>query len=209
MNENKKTSGIRLLLIDDHECMLLGLSRLLAEAAEMRVVGIASCLLDAETELLKKKPDVVVLDIQLKGDESGFSFIPRAKALVPGIKIVIFSTFASEAHRRLGQLLGVDGYVAKGENMSVLVTTIRKSVFPQARHDEMTCKTIGIRKGLSQSEERIFSGLSQGMSQKEVAATIGVSPSTVATHVQRAKEKLGAKSVAQLLALFGQLREIG
>ncbi len=206
MRLRDKRAVVRLLLVDDHQCLALGLARLLDDEDDLNVVGIAGCLSDAEKELRLKNPDLVVLDIQLKGEESGFSFVTRAKALMPQVKVIVFSTFDSKVHRRWAEELGVEGYVAKGDDIGVLKAAIRQVMTcPEGiRTDGGTgCGEAGLWKGLSLNEERVISGLANGMSQKELAAAIGITPSTVATYVQRAKEKFGAKSLVQLIAAVG------
>ena len=194
---------MRLLLVDDHRCMVVALARLLDDDPRLHVVGTAGCLREAEEELVRKAPAVVLLDLQLGGEESGFAFVARARDLLPGVRIVVFSTYDSDFYRQHAANIGVDGYVAKGEDVTVLKAAIHKAVRAEApgvagEHDRaVTWKT------LSHGERQVIHCLAQGLSQKEAAARIGVSPSTVATYVQRAKEKLDARSVAQLISLAG------
>jgi DNA-binding NarL/FixJ family response regulator len=191
---------IHVLLVDDHACMVWGLSRLLAEEPDLTVVGTASCLREAECELVGKRPDVVVLDLRLGNNESGFTFVQRAKALLPDVKIIVFSTYDGEIYRRHAEGLGVHGYVAKAEEIAVL----KREIFRVARRVGRTSGGPGFgtaMKMLSQSEAQVLKGLAQGLSQKEVAGEIGVSPSTVATHVQRAREKLGVRSIFEMMNL--------
>ena len=194
---------MRLLLVDDHRCLIIGLARLLDDDPRLQVVGMASCLSEAEQELVCKRPDVVLLDLQLGGGESGFTFIPRARALLPEVKIVVFSTYEGDFYRQHAASVGVQGYVAKGADVTVLKAAICRAAGMDAlggMDDEDGGNT---RKMLSRGEEQVVQCLTRGLSQKEAAAKIGVSPSTVATYVQRAKEKLGARSIVHLISLAG------
>ena len=201
MSKNMDRHAVRLLLVDDHRCMILGLARLLDDDPRLNVVGTAGCLSEAEDELVRKMPDVVLLDIELGGGESGFTFGPRARALLPGVRIIVFSTYDGDFYRQHAASIGVNEYVAKGEDIGVLKEAIHKAIAaPEdvAGKDDHMASSL---KTLSPGEEQVIQCLALGLSQKEVAAKIGVSPSTVATYVQRAKEKLGARTVIQLISM--------
>lgn len=190
---------ISLLLVDDHKCMLLGLSRLLGEEDGFKIAGTASCIAEAEEQLAKVKPDVLVLDLKLGENESGFTFVKRAKEMRPSVKTVVFSTYDDEIYRRHAEELGVDAYVAKGADIAVLKEEIRRVACEHTGAcGHVLCSAM---KTLSHAEAQILRYMAQGMSQKEVAGEIGIAPSTVATHVQRAKEKLGARSIFQMMSL--------
>ncbi len=202
MKTNVERQAVRLLLVDDHRCMIVGLARLLDDDPLLQVVGMAGCLREAEEELVRHAPDVVLLDLQLGGGESGFAFVPRAKELQPRVKIIVFSTYDGEFYRQHAEGLGVHGYVAKGADVEVLKAAIHKAMQAGEAGDAES-DAGGAQKTLSHGEAHVIRCLANGLSQKETACEIGISPSTVATHVQRAKEKLGARSVMQLISLAG------
>lgn len=192
---------IQVLIVDDHPCVIAGLVRLFENDPRFRVVGSAACLSEAETELVGKSPDVLLLDLKL-GDESGFTFVPRAKELLPTLKIVVHSTYDDEIYRRHAESVGVNAYVAKSEDVEVLKETICRAVIGEGA-DRAPHPAGSALKKLSQAEAQVLHCLSEGQSQKEVAVELGISPSTVATLVQRAKEKMGVRSVSQLFPLAG------
>lgn len=192
---------IRVLLVDDHPCVIAGLMRLFEGDPRILVVGSAACLQEAETELVGKAPDVLLLDLKL-GDESGFTFVPRAKELLPTVKIIVHSTYDDEIYRRHADSVGVNAYVAKSEDVEVLKEAICRAG-RGAEADGASHPAGAALKKLSQAEAQVLRCLAEGLSQKEVAVELGISPSTVATHVQRAKEKMGVRSVSQLFPLAG------
>lgn len=193
---------IKVLLVDDHQCLLAGLVRLFENDSVIRIVGAVTCLTDAENKLVSERPDVVLLDLQLGDDVSGFSFVARAKELLPSVKIVVFSTWDDEIYRNHAESIGVNGYVAKGADMEVLKKAIRDSVRDGAASGSGPGPS-AVLKTLSPSEAQVIRCLADGQSQKEAAVALGIAPSTVATHVQRAKEKMGVKSVFALFRLAG------
>ena len=201
----KAREDVRVLIVDDHPCVIAGLMRLFEGDPRIRVVGSATCLREAEKELVATSPDVLLLDLKL-GEESGFTFVPRVRALMPDVRIIVLSTYDDEIYRRHAESVGVNAYVAKSEDVAVL----KEAIF-RAGRDTGACYVtpfVGAAlKMLSQAETQVIRFLAEGQSQKEASAALGISPSTVATHVQRAKEKMGVRAVSQLFPLVGLIGE--
>ncbi len=183
--------------------MIAGVARLLEDEKDFDVVGVATTLAEAKAALLAQRPDVVLLDLQLGKKESGFSFVSQAMSVRPEIRIIVFSTFDDAAYRRQAETLGACGYVVKGEDIAVLKATIRRVAAGEVCACGGGSAARGLLKTLSHSEEQVVQCLFRGLSEKEAANELGITASTVATYVHRAKEKLGVKSVFQLIAGVG------
>ncbi len=201
-----KKSAARLLLADDHRILADTCKHLLEP--EFEVIGVVTdgrSLLQAASLL---RPDIAVIDInmpQLNGLDAG----EQIKSKHPQIKIVYLTMNASpeiaaEAFRR-----GASAYVLKQSAAEELVRALRNVLKGQsylspliagetvnflltkkARHEEP--KT-------TKRQSEVLQLLAEGMSMKQVASVLGMSPGTVAFHKYRMMEKLGLKTNAELL----------
>lgn len=196
----------RLLMVDDHSCLMKGFLNLLEADHRISVVGQATTLSDATTFLKTKTPDVILLDLELAHGESGFSFIPVARKTSPKTKIIIFSTYNDAIYRQYALEAGADGYLGKDEDFDVVkdrilaIASSKKATgasSPQEKPNKI--------KTLSNSEKQVFKCLAEGLAQKEIADRLHLSTSTVATYVQRAKEKLGVRSLAPMMSKMAQV----
>ena len=197
----------RLVIADDHT--------LLAEACrsflepEFDVVGIADngrTLLRQATEL---KPDVVVLDIampKLNGLDAG----DQIKRASPNTKLVFLTMnmspeVAAEAFRR-----GASGYVVKSSAAEELVRAIRRALKSESYlSPAITKETVEFllrsgalydgEKRITRRQSEVLQLLAEGLSMKEIAATLNLKPGTVAFHKYKMMESLGLKSNAELL----------
>jgi DNA-binding NarL/FixJ family response regulator len=202
----QKTGG-RILLADDH--------RLLAEACkgllepEFQVVGIMTdgrSLIHSAVEL---KPDIIILDIgmpHLNGLDAG----AQVKRKLPGIKLIFLTMnmdteIAAEAFRR-----GASAFVPKQSAADELLTAVRKVkqglsyLSPLIAQEAFTYllrqeKRTSEEKRLTERQSEVLQLLAEGMSMKEVANIIDVTPGTVAFHKYRMMETLNIKTNAALL----------
>lgn len=200
---------LNVMVVDDHRVLTESLSVFLNATPDMRVCAVAENLTNAFAAVEKSSPDVILLDIDLGGGESGFTLLEKVKATRPGVRVVMVSTFDGEMYRRMAQVMGADDYIAKGASISEIVDAIRNSmrrdaarpvgsmVVSQSRKEAME-KIFG---SLSENERRVVRMLGSGLSQKEIAASIGITASTVGTYVQRARDKFGARSVPHLVSI--------
>jgi two-component system, NarL family, nitrate/nitrite response regulator NarL len=118
------TSIIRILLVDDHKSMLWGLERLIeSEKPHMEVVGKASNRLETFAALTTEKPDIVLLDIDLNG-ENGLDFIENILAQSSARVLVLTGLQDIAVHQR-AILSGANGVVLKSEQAEVILRAIR------------------------------------------------------------------------------------
>lgn len=189
-----------------------GFLSLIEEDRRLTVVGQATTLAEAAVLLKTKTPDVVLLDLQLAHGESGFSFIPVAKIAAPKTKIIIFSTYNDAIYRQYALEAGAHGYLGKDEDFDFVKDRILEISYSTQNPRTSSIQEKENRiKTLSPSEKQVLKFLADGLAQKEIADRLHLASSTVATYVQRAKEKLGVKSLAPMMArmahvLFQEIR---
>jgi len=197
----------RLLLADDHTLLAEACKNLLEP--EFDVVGVVDngrSLLRLAREL---RPECVILDIampQLNGLDAG----DQIKHLLPATKLVYLTMnmspeVAAEAFRR-----GASGYVVKSAAAAELITAIRRALKAESYLSPLITKeTVDylLRSGRSYSEEKritrrqseVLQLLAEGMSMKEVANILNLTPGTVAFHKYRIMSTLGLKTNAELV----------
>lgn len=191
-----------LLLIDDHFVVRSGLVASLELEDDLKVVGEADRGEDAPKLFAKKKPDVVLMDLQLPG----ISGIEATAALLrehPSARVLIFSTFARDDEIQAALKAGALGYLQKSSSRDDLLTAIRtvakgeRSLPPdiaQRLKDRLAEPEITPR------EREILTLITRGNANKEIAANLGISEDTVKQHVSRILVKLKVNDRAQATA---------
>ena len=194
---------IRLLVVDDHELVRIGLRHILADYPAIQIAGEAG---DGETALRlnrELRPDVVLLDISLPG-LSGFEVTTRLKQASPGLGIIILTVHEEAPYP--AQLLeaGASGYLTKGCPSTELVEAIRV-VARGERHigsriaQQMALNMLpGGKKSpfddLSAREMEVMLMLADGRKVADIAEIMHLSPKTVATYKYRIFDKLNTRS---------------
>jgi DNA-binding NarL/FixJ family response regulator len=191
---------IRILLVDDHAVIRMGLTTAASDAPDMDVVADVENGQEAVDAFRKHKPDVVVLDLRLQGI-SGVETIGLLREEFKFVRILVFTNHAKgeEIYRALKA--GASGFVLKGMPLDRLLEAIR------AVHqgDQYIPAEIATRVGerllahLSPREIEILHLLARGLSNKEIAAQLGVVEGTVKIHITSIFNKLGVCDRTQAL----------
>jgi two-component system, NarL family, response regulator DevR len=200
---------LRILLVDDHEVVRLGLRTLLARYNEFEVVGEAYDARDAVEKTRYFQPDVVVMDVRLPG-KSGIEATRQIVAERPDAKVIVLTSYAEDeilfdaiAAGAVGFVLkqiGSDDLVralqtvARGESLLDPAVTQRvfERVRAQARHDE------GQHFAMLTDQELVILGLiTHGMTNKEIARRIYLGEKTVRNYVSSILGKLEVSSRAE------------
>ncbi len=210
------TSRIRLLLVDDHEVVRAGLGALLAQHAELEVVGEAGTVAGALETATRLKPDVVLLDVRLP-DGSGFEACRNLHALTPPVKVIILTAFADDeiVIQAIGS--GAEGYLLKeidelglvraikevAEGRSILDPAVTRRVFNRVKEGAATPQSIKLDR-LSAQERRVLELVAQGMTNKEIGLAMTLSDKTVKNYLSNLMEKLQMSRRSQAAAFYVQ-----
>ncbi|GEP45044.1 response regulator [Brevifollis gellanilyticus] len=193
---------ISLLLIDDHFVVRSGIVASLELEDDLKVVGEVDRGEEAAKVYAKKKPDVVLMDLQLPG----ISGIEATAALLrehPAAKVLIFSTFARDDEIQAALKAGALGYLQKSSSRDDLLKAIRTVAkggqtlpadIAQRLKDRLAEPEITPR------EREILTLITQGNANKEIAATLGIGEDTVKQHVSRILMKMKVNDRAQATA---------
>jgi len=208
---------IRLLLVDDHPLFREGLARLLTADPDFEVVGQCSTSTEALQCLSGSAVDVVLLDFDL-GDEQGDHFISSARESGYKGKILMVTAGMTATESSAALKLGVSGIVLKHSSPGTLTNAIRLVAKGETWVDQKVILQMAdrIRQGglqrlpqsLTEREDQVLRGVFEGLANKEIAAKIGVSESSVKATLQQLFEKTGVRTRSQLvrIALEGSFR---
>jgi two-component system, NarL family, response regulator NreC len=203
---------IRILLADDHTIVRQGLRKMLEEQPEWEVVAEAGDGREAVRLAEQHKPDVAIVDVAmplLNGIEATRQITKRA----PATRVLVLSMHADDAYVIQILQAGATGYLLKDSadvDLIQAVTAVArgKSFFSPAIArvmlddyvKQLAEKGVTDRyESLSEREREIFQLIAEGKANKEIAALLSISPSTVETHRARIMEKLDLHSAAEIV----------
>jgi len=204
---------IRLVLVDDHEILLHSLQSWLKDKEDIHVVGVARTAEDAIPLARELKPDVILFDVDMPG-RSSFDVASMVRGVNPTIRLAFLSAYPSDLYIERAIDAGAVGYIFKGESPDILVEGIRRIAageryFSPRVRERIVVDASGVRPVagaertrlslLSDRELEVLRLVAAGLTSKEIAATLHLSPKTVDNHTQRIMEKLNIHGRAELV----------
>jgi len=205
-------SPLKVLVVDDHDLVRLGIRQLLGARAEVTDVG---SLHDARVQLASQRFDLLLLDLGL-GNDFSLTALPEWRATWPDLRIVVLTSMPEDLYAERALRAGADGFVMKSALGQTLLQAIDAVMSGQVYLSaglgnkmlrRMTGRA-GDRKGaeetppeLSPREIEVLRLVGQGKSTREIADALNRSVKTIETHKQALKTKLGADTPAALVRL--------
>ena len=210
------TSSIRILIVDDHAIVRLGLRGLLSTEPDMEVVGEAADGLEAVQKAVALRPEVVILDLVMPR-HSGLEAIVDLQREAPEIRILVLTSFAEDAQVFPAIKAGATGYLLKDSSPEELLQAIRGVHQGESSlHPAIARKLIlDLQRPTNEKEDQelltareveVLQLLGRGLSNAEIAQSLSVSERTVRTHIGHILDKLHLASRTQA-ALHAQQRE--
>ena len=203
-----KQTMIRLLIVDDHDVVRMGLKQVFSGRVDMEVAGEARTGEDAIGQVRAQPFDVALVDLSLS-DMSGVDVLNRAKAIRPEMAVLIVSGYPEDQYAINLLKAGASGFVAKDAPSENLVSAVvaaaqgRRYVSPRIA-DKLAQGLAGpaadqpTHTQLSEREFQIFCKLAGGQSVSEIAKELFLSVKTVSTYRSRILEKMSFKSNADI-----------
>ncbi len=195
---------ITTLIVDDHEVVREGLRLSLSRAPHIRVVGEASDGASAIDLALRRKPDVVIMDVRMPGMD-GLEATRQLSEQLPETKVLIFTAYSERSLLGRGFESGAKGYVLKEAPHGTLVRAIEKVASGEGYVDPALMPQF--LSGRDQSdmltprEREILQLLADGLSNGDVAERLFISQETVKSHVRHILTKLEADTRTQAVAI--------
>ena len=205
-------SKMRIVLVDDHEVVRLGLKVLLEQSESFEVVGEANNAKEAVEITGKLRPDIVLMDIRLPG-VSGIEACEEITQLYPDVRVVMLTSYAEDEMLFSAIRAGASGYLLKQINSEDLIHSLEsvkrgdalldpmvtQRVFQEVRRavKEEEASTFAI---LSQQEKHVLILVSEGKTNREIAKSLFLGEGTVRNYVSSILSKLGASNRAEAAA---------
>ncbi len=202
----------RILLVDDHEVVRLGLKSLLEHHSQFDVVGEASSAREAIEMVGNTHPDVVVMDIRLPGT-SGIEACEEITGRFPETKVIMLTSYAEDEMLFSAIRAGASGYILKqiggedlvraleavGRGEAMLDPTVTQRVFQEVRRAVKEEEASAFAH-LSQQEKHVLLLVSEGKTNREIAKSLFLGEGTVRNYVSSILSKLGVNNRAEAAA---------
>lgn len=201
----------RIYIVDDHALFRKGLAAIINSEADMEICGEGEDCAQATQAILKLKPELVIVDISLKGN-NGIELIKNIKAVEPQIQFVVLSMHDESVYALRVLRVGAKAYVMKQDTATAVVDAIRwvrkgqlyvsGRVASQMLNRYAQGEELGDDSpvaSLSDRELEVVNLIGTGIPTREIAARLHVSIKTIETHRAHIKTKLNLESAAQLI----------
>jgi DNA-binding NarL/FixJ family response regulator len=186
---------IRVLCVDDHLLVREGLALVIERQPDIRVVASASSGEEAIALYPQLRPDITLMDLQLPGI-SGIEAIARLRAIDPAARIIVLTVLQGDEDIFRALKAGAITYVLKDTLSQDLVRVMREvhaGQRPLAPMIEARLSERASTPALSEREVQVVELLSQGMRNKELAASLGITERTAEVHVRNILAKLNVQ----------------
>jgi len=206
-NSGRQDGILRVLIVDDHEVLRTGTRQVLESSDDIVVVGEADDGSAALAVIDELDPDVVLIDIRLP-DRSGIDVARQLTLTHPDVRVVILSAYDDDEFVRAALEVGVTGYLLKTMARDELVSAVRAAAQGTTVLDPvLSPRLAGVHSSFGPSsgprltwrERETVELVAEGLSNKAIAARLGVSVRTVEGHLNHVFTKLGVESRTELV----------
>jgi DNA-binding NarL/FixJ family response regulator len=201
----------KILVVDDHPMVRDGLRRLISQQADLECCGEAGTASDTLESVTRLKPDLVILDLRLKGGD-GLELIKGLKAQQPELRILILSQYEAPIYVERALRAGALGYVVKAQAAEEILRAIHLVLAGEV-YLSRTMAALLLRRfvgfgpkptgegiePLTDRELHVLHLLGSGLSTRQIATELNLSFKTVETHRENIKRKLGLRGAAALI----------
>jgi len=190
----KQANAIKVLIVDDHPVVRVGLRTMLESETNISVTGVAESAEKALLEVQNVQPDVVLMDLRMPEME-GTKAIGELRRIQPDLRILVLTNYEADEDIFRALQAGAMGYLLKSTPQEEIIKAI------EMVHDNRRCLPANIkerlfemmgREALSQREIEVLKLVAMGKSNKEIADTLFISDKTARNHVANCLVKLGA-----------------
>jgi DNA-binding NarL/FixJ family response regulator len=202
--------AIRILIVDDHPLVRQGLIGLLSAERDFEVCGEASGAAEARQLAALTRPDVAIIDLSLP-DGNGIELIKELHAQSEHTKFLVLTMHDESLFAERALRAGAVGYVSKHDASRTIIKAVRtvlegRLYLSQHMTERMVQRAVGAGgdagrspiERLTDREIEVFEMIGHGLTIRQIAQQLALSPKTVETHREHLKEKLGLKNSTEL-----------
>ncbi|MCL4426412.1 MAG: response regulator transcription factor [Firmicutes bacterium] len=207
---------MKILIVDDHEVVRIGLTAILENQPGWQVVGEAATGEEAITSAAQLQPDLILMDVRLPG-LSGIEACRQILSQNPAIKVIMLTSYPDEEAVQASIMAGAAGYVLKDIGSEALLEGIRRVERGEALLDPGITRSVltqlrTLLKGgqkrepspsitqLTDREEEILFLIGDGLTNRDIAQRLFLSEKTVRNHVSNILDKLDLRNRTQVAA---------
>ncbi len=203
---------IRIIIVDDHEIVRIGMRSLLEQYPQYEVVSEAGNAKEAVEQVQSFNPDIVLMDIRLPG-KSGIDACEEIKRFAPDTKVIMLTSYAEDEMLFSAIKAGASGYVLKQIDSEGLIKSLEAVSRGEASLDPAVTQRVfqEVRKAVKEEEAASFANLSQqekmvlklvseGKTNREIAQALYLGEGTVRNYVSSILSKLGVSNRAEAAA---------
>jgi len=205
---------MKILIVDDHEVVRVGLRALLEKQDDFQIVGEASTASEAIDMALSGEPDVVLMDVRLP-DESGIEACRKIRSKNPDIRVLMLTSYSNDEAIFASIMAGASGYLLKqvdasqvvpaimavNRGESILDSTASKSFMDRVKAISGGSTARGID-SLTERERQILKLIADGFTNLEIANSINLAEKTVKNYVTSLLLKLGMSHRTQAAVYY-------
>jgi DNA-binding NarL/FixJ family response regulator len=200
----------KVFVVDDHPIMRQGLSQLINQEADLSFAGESGDGLEALSLIEKTKPDLVIVDISLKGGMNGIDVTKSLASDFPKIPVLVISMHDESLYAERALRAGARGYLMKQEATENVIVAIRKVLggeiyTSEAMKDHLLHKIVSGHptsdssvENLTDRELEVVQLIAQGKGTRQIAEELHLSIKTIESHYANIKNKLNLKSGPEL-----------
>jgi two-component system, NarL family, response regulator len=190
---------IRILIVDDHPIMRIGITALISSSREMETVAQAGSGEEALKLHALHHPDITLMDLRLPGI-SGAETIRRIRSESPEARFIVLTTYEGDEDIYQAMEAGASGYLVKGMPHEMLVNAVKRvheggRYLPPPVSQTLTSRTRD--SNLSNRERQVLGLLANGKSNREIAGILSITEATVKCHVSVILMRLNASDRTQ------------
>jgi DNA-binding NarL/FixJ family response regulator len=209
---NKSPSPTRVLIVEDHQVVADGLAALLNDQPDMTVIGTAASVSDSIARSVETSPDVVLMDFRLI-DGTGADAAAGIRQVRPETKLIFLTREDSDAARFAALESGASAFIHKSRAAAEVVDAIRIVAGGGTLITPRTIATLLNKRremdsqleSLTAREKEVLRLMAEGISSRDIGSRLGISYTTVRTHIRSLGSKLGVHSKLEAIVKAREL----
>ena len=210
MTPKGESQKSRTVVVEDHPVLCDGLKQLINNQPDLACVGVADNISDAKRLVEQCKPDLMILDLRLKGGDA-LDFIKTLRVEHPDVKVLVLSQYDELLFAERALRAGASGYIMKENATDEVLRAVRKvlagelyfservaaAVVQRTLRERPSASRVGVEV-LSDREMQVLQLLGASYSAREIAEQFNLSRKTIETHCEKIKHKLSLHNAAEL-----------